>query len=208
MNIFILFNSPEQSAKILCDVHVVKMLLESVQLLCMAWHSSKSVHTWPLPLYKVTHFKHVCARWVCSDIQHYEWLLNHAIELSKEYTTRYKKDHKSNKILQMLQTQGIPTLQPTQTNLNMKKTQFAFEDIPDNVKSIPIAIPDQYFKQCAKYDDRQKLLGIATMRNYYCLKSNIMKRKMKWNQKLLPPPQYIKWMENFTCQIEFDNNVV
>ena len=203
MNIFILFKSPEKSAKALCDVHVVKMLLESVQLLCMAWHSSKSVNTWPLPLYKVTHSKHVCVRWVCSDIEHYKWLLNHAIELSKEYTNRYKKDHKSNQILQMLQNQGNPTLQPTQTNLNTNKkhVQFAFYNIPDNVKSIPIAIPDQYFEKCAKYDDDQNLLGIATMRRYYFLKSTtIMKRRMKWYKKISPPLDY-KWMKKFTCQI-------
>ena len=36
MNIFALHESPEVSAEMACDKHVVKMILESAQLLCTA----------------------------------------------------------------------------------------------------------------------------------------------------------------------------
>ena len=137
--------SPTQSAKVLCDVHVVKMLLESVQLLCNAWHFSKSVNTWQFPLYKATHTKHVCSRWICSDVENYKWLLNHALALSEEYTKRYNKIHKSDKILKMLQNQGMPRITSSDTFVSAsnkeKKTnkiQFATIDIPENVKNIMI----------------------------------------------------------------------
>lgn len=194
-----LFKSPRRSARVLCDTHVVKMILESVQLLCMAWHFSKDVHTWDFPLYKVTHEKHICTRWVCSDVENYKWLLSHALALSQEYTQRYKKIHKSQKILKMLEKRGIPTLSIlSEKNSTTKKNKFAFDDVPKTVKNMPIAIPAKYFEKCAEYDENHKLLGISTMRNYYCLKKTIMKRKMKWNKSEVAPASFEEWMKNFT----------
>lgn len=101
MNIFALFPSGELSAKSLCNVHVVKMLLESVQMLYTAWHMLGDVEEKPwdgdeevLKPYKATHTSHPCVKWVIDEKAHYDWLIDHAFHISAEYTRRYKKVHK------------------------------------------------------------------------------------------------------------------
>lgn len=59
MNIFILDKKIEKCAQYHCDQHVVKMILESVQILCTALN--KKGFTTP---YKSTHVKHPCVLWV------------------------------------------------------------------------------------------------------------------------------------------------
>ena len=53
MNIFILDNNIEKCARYHCDQHVVKMILESVQILCTALNK-KGMQT----PYRSTHVKH------------------------------------------------------------------------------------------------------------------------------------------------------
>ena len=38
MNIFVLDESPVTSAQMQCDKHIVKMPLETAQMLCSVWH--------------------------------------------------------------------------------------------------------------------------------------------------------------------------
>lgn len=75
------------------DKHVVKMILESAQLMSTAHHLHNSKHA-PL-LYKPTHTKHPSAIWVRQSKQHYEWLYQHFVALCDEYTKRYGKVHKT-----------------------------------------------------------------------------------------------------------------
>lgn len=93
MNIFATDWHPEISAKNLCDKHVVKMTLESAQILSTAHTESCD------PLYKKTHKKHPCVLWAQQSIQNYCWLCQHALALCKEYTTRYGKIHRSEKVI-------------------------------------------------------------------------------------------------------------
>lgn len=72
------------------DKHVIKMILETCQLLCSAIHISGSY----VPCYKLTHKNHPCAIWVRESINNYKWLCELGIELCNEYTYRYGKTHK------------------------------------------------------------------------------------------------------------------
>ena len=92
MNIFILDNEIEKCAQYHCDQHVVKMILESVQMLCTALN--KKGFTTP---YKSTHIKHPCVLWVEESFENFTWLQNLAIALNTEYRFRFEKDsdHKS-----------------------------------------------------------------------------------------------------------------
>jgi len=96
MNIFILDKDIEKCAQYHCDQHVVKMTLESVQILCTALN--KKGFTTP---YKSTHIKHPCVLWVEESYENFTWLKNLAIELNTEYRLRFKKDsdHKSMSVL-------------------------------------------------------------------------------------------------------------
>ncbi len=92
MNIFILDKDIEKCAQYHCDQHVVKMTLESVQMLCTALN--KKGFATP---YKSTHIKHPCVLWVEESYDNFVWLKNLAFELNTEYRFRFEKesDHKS-----------------------------------------------------------------------------------------------------------------
>lgn len=101
MQIFILDKDPNKAAKMLCDKHVVKMIVESAQILSTVHHiyDSKSKHL----VYKKTHEKHPCVLWACKSKDNYLWLLNHLHELIKEYNYRYHKIHKTTEIKKILE---------------------------------------------------------------------------------------------------------
>ena len=92
MNIFILDKNIEKCARYHCDQHVVKMILESVQMLCTALN--KRGYVTP---YKSTHMKHPCVLWVEESYDNFLWLKDLALALNDEYRYRFEKqsDHKS-----------------------------------------------------------------------------------------------------------------
>ena len=67
MNIFYLSNDPVQAAAYQYNKHVVKMILETAQLLCTAHHELQSAVDVP---YKPTHRTHPSAIWVRRYLAH------------------------------------------------------------------------------------------------------------------------------------------
>lgn len=108
MNIFYVHRDPTIAAKMLCDKHVVKMILESAQMLSTAHHEFGSVVE---SMYKRTHVNHPSNVWVRQSHQHYNWLWAHAMALCEEYTERYGKVHKSQAIIERLVDvpRGLPS---------------------------------------------------------------------------------------------------
>ena len=92
MNIFVLDKNPHVAAMYACDKHVVKMILESAQMLC-------SVHPEGTAPYKRSFYNHPCTKWVRASSENYDWLIEHARALCTEYTRRYGKVHKSEKVI-------------------------------------------------------------------------------------------------------------
>ncbi len=88
MNIFVLDRNITKCAQFHCDQHVVKMILESAQLLCTALN--KKGFSAP---YKSTHENHPCVLWVEESYDNFLWLKDLAIELNREYRYRYERDH-------------------------------------------------------------------------------------------------------------------
>lgn len=93
MNIFYLSNDPDDCARQHVDKHVVKMILETAQLLSNAHHMLDGAQVIK-PIYKLTHKNHPSAIWVRTSKQHYLWLHSLLKSLCKEYTYRYQKIHK------------------------------------------------------------------------------------------------------------------
>ena len=89
MNIFYLHSCPVKAATLQYNKHVVKMILETAQLLCTAHHELNN-HNVP---YKSTHRNHPSAIWARQDAANYTWLYRHMLGLGKEYTKRYGKTH-------------------------------------------------------------------------------------------------------------------
>ena len=101
MNIFCLDKDPVKAAQMMCDKHIVKMLLESAQLMCTA-HRELDVSSQIMPdidklLYKSTHKNHPSAKWVRESAYNYRWLYLHWVAMNDEYKLRYNKkvNHKS-----------------------------------------------------------------------------------------------------------------
>lgn len=92
MNIFHTDNDPRISAINLDDKRVIKMTLESAQMLCTALHEHGAGH---LAKYKPTHKNHPSNIWCRETSMNYGWLLMHFAALANEYTYRTGKVHKS-----------------------------------------------------------------------------------------------------------------
>lgn len=90
MNIFYLHRDPVKAAQIQYDKHVVKMILESAQMLCTAHHVYGNPDDVP---YKQAHLNHPSTIWARRSRTTYMWLYDHMIALGKEYTKRYGKEH-------------------------------------------------------------------------------------------------------------------
>ena len=100
MNIFVLDHSPEKAARYHCDQHVVKMILESAQMLCTA----AIAHGIQAP-YRPTHVKHPCTLWIGQSSANWDWLVALAAALNQEYKRRFghTTDHKSWTVITQLE---------------------------------------------------------------------------------------------------------
>jgi hypothetical protein len=95
MNIFFLDFDTKKCAQYHCDKHVVKMILETAQLLCgVHWVIGSEAP------YKLSHKNHPCAIWTRNSLSNYLYLCDLGLELCKEYTYRYGKRHKSQDIIE------------------------------------------------------------------------------------------------------------
>ena len=99
MNIFYLDRDPVIAAQMMCDKHVVKMILESAQMLCTAHRVlDGDKYAEKMGLYKLAHKNHPSTIWVRSSYQNYKWLYDHMIALMNEYTYRYGKKHATERL--------------------------------------------------------------------------------------------------------------
>ena len=97
MNIFVLDQDPRVCAIYHNDKHVVKMILETAQLLCGVHHVTESNLDVP---YGLSHKNHPCSIWARKCLENYIWLCELGMELSTEYTHRYGRRHKSQDIIE------------------------------------------------------------------------------------------------------------
>jgi len=90
MNIFYLHQDPTVIPTVMYNKHVVKMILETAQLLSTAHH-----HYGSDAPYKSTHINHPSTVWARTNTANYRWLYDHFIALCLEYEDRYGKTHLS-----------------------------------------------------------------------------------------------------------------
>ena len=95
MNIFYLHSNPYIAARLQYNKHVVKMVLESAQMLCTAHHVYGSKKQKEYVPYKQAHLNHPSTIWTRQCRANYRWLYLHMLALGYEYTKRYGKTHAS-----------------------------------------------------------------------------------------------------------------
>ena len=174
MNIFVLNPTPEGAARDMCDKHVVKMIVETAQMLSTVhrvldgtpairisksgrkikhWHHPNP--EWDLRLCLPVMVNHPCTKWAMRSSENYEWLSDHGISLLKQYRLRYDKVHSMQNLM----------------------TDCLF-DLPKNIEIGALtpfaqAMPEQY-----RSDD-----AVAAYRNYYIGEK---KRFAKWCKTPVP----------------------
>ena len=136
MNIFVLDQDPVKAAQLQCNKHVVKMILESAQIMS-AVASIHGVAT----KYKPTHRNHPCTLWAGKAKENYRWLYQHAIALCKEYTYRYGKVHRSQEVIESLES--------------------LVQYLPEGFTAFVQCMPDDYKDQNS----------VVAYRKYYCSKN-------------------------------------
>lgn len=96
MNIFILDRDITRCSQYHCDQHVIKMTLESVQILSTVAHKKGYATT-----YRPTHRNHPCVLWAEGSYDNFLWLRRLALALNDEYRYRFdrQQDHASIAIL-------------------------------------------------------------------------------------------------------------
>jgi len=171
MNIFVLDNDPTISAQLQCDKHVVKMIVESAQMLSTAHRMldgyvekrpSKSgkrmVDYWVHPkqykeerLYKAVHHSHPCTVWTMESDANYIWHYDHFIALLDEYAYRYGRRHGTEKLAMLL-------VQPPRfiTKGSLTPFKLAMKDYPEC-----IALGDPVEAYRAFYQTKQARFKMA-----------------------------------------------
>ena len=148
MNIFATDPSPYKSAQVLPDKHVVKMPLETCQMLSIVcsdkWgHGYGQLHKKDGSIYntdKGAFRNHPCTVWANESLTNTWWLVAHGMALCQEYTHRYGKVHSCQSAIEEAAS-IIPLRKPT------------------TPKSFTFAGPDQF-----KYD---KTIDIFTAYKRY-----------------------------------------
>lgn len=140
-----------------CDKHVIKMILESAQLLSTAHHvlDGNSARE---GIYKPTHINHPCSIWVRDSQYNYVWLWWHFDALCREYEYRYNKLHKTSSMLRKLYW------------------------TPNNMVGIgptPFAVAMKVRPECVVEGD-----PVQSYRNYYKTKQKDF--KMVWTKREVP----------------------
>ena len=182
MNIFVLSRDPKDAAQQHCDKHVIKMILETTQLLymCLAFFDEdkwrETIETQLLNnqtlnemnnngqkvnfnSYKAGkgHMNHPCSKWLRESKSNYLWLCNLGLELCKEKIHRWPKN-KQHSCLGHIEVllENIPI------------------DLPDiGLTQFKLAMPDE-----CKVSD-----AVESYQNYY---NNNKQKLLKWSNRDIP----------------------
>ena len=165
MNIFVLDKIAKVAAREHCDKHVVKMIVESGQMLSTAHRildgtetirPSKSgkrmVKYWEMDneydenlLYKAVHMKHPCTIWTMESSENYFWHWDLFNSLCDEYIYRYKRVHKTDELLRgrlLRPPENIPQGPMTE----FRQAMFEHCKDPDPVKAYRAYYHEKPFK--------------------------------------------------------------
>jgi len=176
MNLFFLCVDPKKCAEYHCDKHVVKMIIELVQML----YTAHRVHNSELPpgAYRISNKNHPMCVWIRKCEANYLYAAQVAVELGKEYTYRYSKIHSSAFHAEWL-LENIPLFE--QKVDYIKQPIFSSNTIPGTTP-VPLSMPE----------DSMLKDTIKSYRQYYLLHKV---RFAKWTRR--NPPEWFCYINVF-----------
>lgn len=146
MNIFYLDNDPVVAARFHCDRHVVKMTLETAQMLSAAhwrtgYNGPNHVAHGQGPYRDCRSAKPTLGpmRWIMHSLANYRWSVQLGLALAAEYMGRYGKVHATQAVLEWLRDNepALPDVGPT---------PFIPSDLPEYlVEGDPVATYRRYY---------------------------------------------------------------
>ena len=161
MNIFVLSANPREAAKWHVDKHIVKMPLETAQILYAA-RRHYGDDTTP---YKATHQHHPCCKWASESVENYVWLCILGIELCIEYVYRYGRKHKCCDIIEEC------LLKVPKKIANKGRTEFV-QAMPDHCKmDNPVLAYRNYYLQEKSHLAKWKNRGVPHWWINECIQS-------------------------------------
>ena len=153
-----------------CNRHVVKMILETTQLLWTAVHASGiPMDAFDVQPYRKTHEWHPTAIWVRQSAKNWRFAVDFGLELCKEYTRRYKKVHKCEKHLHLIKRIGY------QPPLETRKIKSICGPMKNECTPFPLAMPTE----CVVYKNGVPN-AVRSYRKYYKVKND------EWTKKGRP----------------------
>jgi hypothetical protein len=107
MNIFVLDLDTDRCARFHTDRHVVKMVLETAQILCTVLYSIGIEAP-----YRPTHHRHPCVLWAGESLSNWVWLRKLGTSLDREYRYRFRSDvsHASGTVISSLRRPQLPDM--------------------------------------------------------------------------------------------------
>ncbi len=130
MNIFVLDKDPVKAARMQCDQHIVKMPLETAQMLSTA-HQVIGTDVDKGKIYGKTHVNHPCSKWVRENSANYRWTVKHFKALLDEFKERYGNEHGCRELLPYLE----------------KLPSFPEEKLKEERTTFALAMPEEYKKE-------------------------------------------------------------
>lgn len=185
MNLFLIGLNIPECVKDLCDKHVVKMILETAQILYSAWHVRAGLPKDPtledFPAYRKTHANHPICVWARASPTHYHWTCMYGIILCKEYTHRYHKQHATEKHLQRLYHWGFPPqlFDEEEVKKKSKEWVYATEGIPAVFDYFPLCMDEASYVK-----DERGYNAVLSYQHYYQTKQD--RFKMVWTNSEKP----------------------
>ena len=149
MNIFFLSWNYDECARLYCDQHVVKIILEIAQMLYTAhWTMSDDGWNTDAPFtknkktrgYKSAHPKHPMTLWVGNCRENYMWTVKFGMALACEHNKRFGTVHGCCDHLLWLFNNPPDSF----ANGNSVTARYATEGYPRNLSPPPMCMPSQY----------------------------------------------------------------
>lgn len=155
MNIFILDTDLKKNAQSYCNAHLVKMILESAQLMCTVVNEMGGVSP-----YKTTHKNHPCTKWLFESGANWDLLYDLVTELNEEYKIRFKhtNNHKSYDVIKSL-------IKPNYSNNNFTGM---FNSVTDEIRRTNIVDTVKFYRNYYKSKQSQMKMnwGVRDIPNW------------------------------------------